>query len=739
VDTEISVANWVAIACVGMMSAWVGWRVGRKHTDAELPLAESPQHGLADQLVHGLFSRAPAALIVCDTDGNVALVNDAAQSLFGFERNAMLGKPVAELFAANLRWVWLERQAQLVDAARAGVPEPTSDTRYELTVLTNTGERPVEVGLGTVLWGDQIWIVCSIRDIAESARVEESLLQAHRDKEDASRVKSEFLAMMTHELITPVAGIVGGLKLGLKASAIPDARQRMGTALENAQSLQVLLEDLLDLSRLESGKFSLEIQDFDLRRELEAALLVYRLQCTAKGLEFHIQIDTRLPPYLRGDPIRLRQVLLQLIGNAIKFTEQGSVTFNVQMLEGYLDLCHLQFEVVDTGLGISSGAQARLFKKFEQEDMSSSRRFDGAGMGLAIARQLIELMGGQIGVRSVVGRGSIFYFDALLELGQAPIRAATEAYAPHEWQLRVLCAEDVVTNQMVIESFLTAMGHQVDFADNGHLALEALASKQYDVVLMDLRMPVMDGLQATRHLRQGSHQDMVFLNPSIQVVALTANVSDEDRRRCTEAGMDDFLGKPVDEAAVHQALSRVIDLSLQAGKTLHPRPSQSEESTATTPDFNDLAGLDALLNLDATSAEASSNSTAAPAAAPGFSAAPKPVAADPTTKRADDLQSRMIAVFRVQIPARLAEIDAAMAAGDTNTAAIGLHGIKGSAAYIWPGSIIVELAKELEDMADQRNLAQFPEVLALLKGEIDIGLRDPSTYAAEVIADFGKW
>jgi len=407
------------------------------------------------------------------------------------------------------------------------------------------------------------------------------------------------------------------------------------------------------------------------------------------------------------------------VGNAIKFTEQGEVSVSVttsdpvggrfQRREG--EMVQVCFAVTDTGIGMSEEARGRMFQKFEQADTSTTRKFGGTGLGLSICKQIIELMGGEIGVKSTVGQGSTFFFQLDLPVGKKPPDESRYIVAPHDYQLNILVAEDAHTNQLIISALLDEMGHRVSVVANGQLALQALTQDHYDLILMDGRMPVMDGLETTRHIRAGYWGDWVFADRDVPIFALTANASEQDRENFLAAGMDEFLTKPIDEVALHKSLVRIIEHRLANGLPMRPQAVPAAQTDA-------LSALDSLMGLDGMADVAP---VAIESEAP--SAHSKRDAAELAKKlekerKTEQLRERMLAAFREQAPERLREIQEAIAKNDWNTAAIVVHGIKGSVAYIWPDSRTYHLSAQLEQMADARQTEDFQGGFETLRAEL---------------------
>ncbi|MDB5959736.1 MAG: histidine kinase, partial [Massilia sp.] len=412
---------------------------------------------------------------------------------------------------------------------------------------------------------------------------DERLRLAKQRAEDATRQKSAFLANMSHEMRTPLAGVIGMLGFALRDTQLNDGtREQIVRGQANAQVLLAIINDLLDFSKIEAGKLIVEEIDFALSATLETVGALFEEQAAAHSLSFDIVLDPDLPRYVVGDPARLRQVLVNLVGNAFKFTDRGGVSVRVERVDRLggetppAGVNMIRFSVEDTGIGITSEAQSRLFQKFEQADSTTTRRYGGTGLGLAICRQLVELMGGAISVRSEAGKGSGFSFVLPLADGVAPALQPAAPRLRHGHSLRVLCAEDFPTNQIIIRMMLQDLGHQVDIADNGLLALAACANQRYDVILMDGRMPELDGAGATRAIRAGGPPGAPVLDRELMIIALTANVSEEDRARYLAAGMDDFLTKPIDESGLHLQPSRAIERQLARGIAMMPMALAAE-------------------------------------------------------------------------------------------------------------------------------------------------------------------
>lgn len=394
--------------------------------------------------------------------------------------------------------------------------------------------------------------------------------RAQEAAERASSAKSEFLARMSHEIRTPMNGVMGMSELLQGTELTPRQRHLSETISHSAEALLQIINDILDFSKVEAGKLELERVEFGLRETVEETIEIFAGRAHAKGLELACAIELDVPGTVCGDPMRLRQVLINFVGNAIKFTDSGEVIVRVRAVakDGLL-----RFEVIDTGIGISEEAQAHIFNAFNQADSFTTRKYGGTGLGLAICQQLADLMGGEIGVHSEVNRGSTFWFEVRLEpiieasptltrlprLNLAGLRApiVDDNAGNREILPKILLVEDNPVNREVAVGMLESLGCAIDSAENGWLALEAMNTSIYDAVLMDCQMPVMDGLTASGEIRRREQSSGAARVP---IIALTANAMEGDRERCLAAGMDDFLSKPFTQQQLATLLRRWLAL-----------------------------------------------------------------------------------------------------------------------------------------------------------------------------------
>ena len=493
-----------------------------------------------DQVMESLTD----GVAVLDRQGRLVDCNPAFAAALGQSVGACVGEPAAHVFAAHP-----ELLARLTGPSDASAPPtvPSVDgTRlYEPQVSPLADQR-----------GHGIGQLVTLRDVTDRGRVMRELARARDAAEALARAKSEFLATVSHEIRTPMNGVVGMTALLLDTPLTAEQREYVDVVRRSGEQLLAIINEILDFSKLEAGRLAVESIPFSPRAAVDEMLDLLRPQAEEQGLRLDLAVAGAVPERCLGDPTRVRQIVANLVGNAIKFTPSGAVTVSLDAAPPAGGGQRLRLAVRDTGIGIPAERLDGLFQPFSQVDASTARRYGGTGLGLAISRRLAELMGGDIAVQSTPGCGSTFTVEWQVRtvVDDQPSRAAAVPPSPAPPPaLRILVAEDNPVNQRVVLRMLERFGYHADLAVDGARAVAAATRAHYDVVLMDVQMPGMDGLEATRRIRDAcaGHQP--------RIIAMTANAMDGDRERCLDAGMDDYLSKPVRPADLRAMFERMGD------------------------------------------------------------------------------------------------------------------------------------------------------------------------------------
>jgi len=623
------------------------------------------------------FSRD--AIIGVDLTGHIMSWNVGAERIYGFTAPEMLGRHIRDLAPPGRT----EETAKLTEAMLQG----RRISHFETKRLRKDGV-PVDVSLNIspirAASGSIVGLSTIARDVTSRKRLRRQLVAAKREAVAASQAKSEFLANMSHEIRNPINAILGLTRLVLSDASLPEKQaQRLSMVLESSESLLRIVGDVLDYSKIEAGKLELDNRPFDIRRLVASVVDEQCLAAEHKGLSLRQTVTLDVPGRLTGDAQRLRQILVNLVGNALKFTDRGRVLVMVETDPAGEEVppgaIRLLFSVCDTGIGIAPEQLERIFGSFVQADSGLTKKYAGSGLGLAICRRLTRLMGGDVWAESEPGRGSTFRFTAVFDPAENrdPAEqggpAATESALP---PLSILLAEDNRINQLFTEDLLTSRGHSVALAGNGAEALDLLARQPFDLVLMDVQMPVMDGLAATKAIRE--HAAGLF-DPDIPVLGLSAYAIKGDRERFMAAGMDDYLTKPIRFEDFFRVIRRLLDTRCSCGTrgaTFDPKRCRTE------------------------------------------------LGVSETTFR------RMASLFVADTPERLGCLKASLLAGDRKTARETAHVLAGSAGAV-RARVALGLAGRLETALADDDMDTAGPLLPPLKEELDKVVRALGGFLAE--------
>ncbi len=507
-----------------------------------------------------ILDNSPIAITMSDEKEQIVSWNRHAEELLGMNRKDLLRLPVSSFYPKK---EWEKIRA-------ANIRGKGSQHHLETRIIRKDGKE-VDVDLSVNILKDEdnkiVGSVGIMQDVTEQKKVQRSMVKAKEAAEAANVSKTMFLANMSHEVRTPMSTIIGMVDLTLDTDLNPEQRENLSTVKNAADILLNLLNDILDLSRVEAGKISLEKININVVNIVKSVCSGLSVLAKDKNLELQWEVGPEVPEVMVGDPVRLRQILVNLINNAIKFTFQGSIVTSVKCLALEKNICELQFSVKDKGVGIAADKIDGIFDVFAQADVSTTRRFGGTGLGLTISRRLIEMMGGRVWVESEEFAGSTFYFTVKLSVGKKKAGVAlkekvvlvkeviTLEEKEKRQQISILLAEDNIVNQKMAVRMLEKKGWIVKSAINGRQVLEYLDQGEFDLILMDAQMPVMDGYEATRMIRKKEEKE----GGHIPIIALTARVMSGDKKKCLKCGMDGYVSKPIDRQKLYEVVEKFFN------------------------------------------------------------------------------------------------------------------------------------------------------------------------------------
>ncbi|MCA9247152.1 MAG: PAS domain S-box protein [Planctomycetales bacterium] len=539
-------------------------------------ISERRQAEAAARLQAAIVESSDDAVIGKSLDGAIVLWNKGAEKIFGYRADEIVGENVSILLPKERIDEELALLRKIQNGARIDHYETVRTRKDGTQIDVSLAVSPICAAEGKVVGASTI-----ARDITERKRAEEELQRAKNAAEETARIKSDFLANMSHEIRTPMNGVIGMTELALDTHLTDEQREYLQTVKQSADSLLTIINDVLDFSKIEAGRMELDMTTFGLREWLADTLRPFQLRAREKGVKLIQRVERDVPDAVIGDVGRLRQVVVNLIGNALKFTEEGAITVAVDKYWFDHSDVVLHFAVADTGIGIPKEQQSRIFEAFTQADASTTRKYGGTGLGLSICAQLVKLMGGKIWINSKVGHGSTFHFTGWLSVpkdlpetqADVPIDViepaeltSTPASSIEVRPLNILLAEDNPVNQELARRLLVKRGHRVEVAAHGEQAIEAVAHRRYDLILMDIQMPLMDGIEATKAIRAQEKET----GGHIPIVAMTAHALKEDRDRCLQAGMDDYFAKPINPQRLYETVERLAGASGDFDPAIEP-------------------------------------------------------------------------------------------------------------------------------------------------------------------------
>lgn len=590
---QLTVNNWHKNTEIGILASDINALVNRLVTSREIANQQKLEIQAAEVQLKMQIARMPIGFILWDTNFCVIKWNPAAAGIFGFTEEEVLGRNANDfILPENVKPAIGKVWEILLKGDTGGSVVNENITKDGRTIVCEWTNTPL-IGSDGVVTS----VLSMVQNITEREKTQEALQLAKQQAEDANRAKSNFLSNMSHEIRTPMNTIIGMTQLALQREYDPKILDYLNKIALSGEHLLGVIDDILDFSKIEAEKLVLENANFTLEQIKQTLTNLVAWKADEKGIQLSFDVDSSIPPNLCGDPLRINQILLNYINNSIKFTQQGGIVVRFRKAEENESSILIRFEVQDTGIGIAEEQKARLFQAFQQADSSTSRNYGGTGLGLIISKRLAELLGGDAGFESTLGKGSTFWFSARFDKNKslhAPANNGAEKAAKGRFSasitalkgVRILLAEDHPFNQLVAKEFLENVGAIVCIANNGKEVLDLLRHEFFDCVLMDAQMPVMDGLEATRMIRA----DSKLVN--LPVIALTANASGEDREHCIAAGMDDFISKPFNIDNFYTTIAKWVSIKSQQESVMANRAINNQMDI-----YSDIVDLNALTDL----------------------------------------------------------------------------------------------------------------------------------------------
>ncbi|HEX3935185.1 MAG TPA: response regulator [Puia sp.] len=492
-------------------------------------------------MLSGVISSALDAIVITGQYGHIIHWNQAAVEIFGYTEKEVKGRTLMEtIIPLSYEYTHWNGFQGLQEGANVSI----LNKRLELTAVRKSKEEfPIELTVTAIEDESESYYSAFIRDISSRRQREQELVQMKEKAEQAAKAKSQFLSVMSHELRTPLNAVIGITHLLMQSQPREDQQEDLRTLQFSGESLLHIINDILDFTKLDSGKIELSAIDFNLRELAQSLYQSFSFKAKEKSIVFDVEYDDKMPFYVKGDNFRLSQVLNNLISNAIKFTQDGFVKLKIEMIEAQGTSYLTQFSVIDSGIGIAEDKQVKIFEQFTQADSDTTRLYGGTGLGLSISAQLVELMGSSIVVTSTPGKGSKFQFAMVLQEGvktdPSSVTTTTKVVSKSNEQFDgklILLAEDNVFNANIARRFITGWGAQLEIVVDGRQALEFVARRKYDLILMDVQMPVLDGFACTRKIRKHFKD--------IPIIAITASPRNEIINEIVACGMNDFVSKP---------------------------------------------------------------------------------------------------------------------------------------------------------------------------------------------------